>query len=483
MDALRLTSPDRNSLHKLTEDGWQRALLFCERSQLTLALGVECRDGLPDAARLRLDRHLSNNAQRWQRTQAEYRAAASAFEAEGLEHVVLKGFSHCPLFVPDPRHRPLGDLDLYFPARSSAARAGCGNRNWAMSRSKKATGIQSIICPRWSERRAGFGKATRTIRRCRYRSSCTFSFGIIAPNGSPERAGLFLGAPPEQGTGGTAIHQSASGRRDRVFGAAFAAASAARRPPLFHIYELAQVLHRRADDTDVLEYLVRICTIDRCERWRRFALRSQRVGSRAGCPTPRGRQMERLPADVKRWLATYSWSPIAGLFRPNKDELWLHWALLESRRRPRGVLRRRLLPERLPGPVWRHACSREPDHLADARVRNRAIICRYLASRVWHHTRALPPTAWSAARWFSAGLELGSGILAPAGFRRFLRLRNVRLLLPLQPVSAEAGISRELSGTNVRPHDGGQHRWVPCCRYSRSGGSACAGRSWPRSRW
>ncbi len=43
---------------------------------------------------------------------AAYREIAAAFEAAGLECVVLKGFSHCPRFVPDPRHRWQGDLDL-----------------------------------------------------------------------------------------------------------------------------------------------------------------------------------------------------------------------------------------------------------------------------------------------------------------------------------------------------------------------------------
>ena len=35
-----------------------------------------------------------------------------------MEFLVLKGFSHCPDFVADPRHRPQYDIDLFFPEKS-----------------------------------------------------------------------------------------------------------------------------------------------------------------------------------------------------------------------------------------------------------------------------------------------------------------------------------------------------------------------------
>ena len=105
---------------------------------------------------------------------------------------------------------------------------------------------------------------------------------------------------------------------------------------VFHIYELAQVLHRHADDAGFWDVWFELHDPSVANRWRQFVSLSPKAGSRAGCPRAVREEMERLPADVKRWLATYSWSPIAGLFRPNKDELWLHWALLAIGARPRG---------------------------------------------------------------------------------------------------------------------------------------------------
>jgi hypothetical protein len=109
---LRFSSPDFAQIEKLNEKEWKQALDFCDRAQLTLLLGLICREHLPEWVRDRIDRNLVSNAARWENTKTAYREVASAFQAEGLEFLVLKGFTHCPRFVPDPRHRTQGDLDL-----------------------------------------------------------------------------------------------------------------------------------------------------------------------------------------------------------------------------------------------------------------------------------------------------------------------------------------------------------------------------------
>jgi hypothetical protein len=97
---------------------------------LTLALGVACGDHLPEWVRERIDVNLSDNARRWEQAKTAYCEAAAVFENAGLEFVVLQGFSQCPDFVSDPRHRAQYDLDLYFPpeqvdaAREAALKLG-----------------------------------------------------------------------------------------------------------------------------------------------------------------------------------------------------------------------------------------------------------------------------------------------------------------------------------------------------------------------
>ncbi|HXF26907.1 MAG TPA: nucleotidyltransferase family protein, partial [Bryobacteraceae bacterium] len=90
-------------------------LAFCDRTQLTLPLGLRCRDHLPGWVRSRIDGNLANNAIRWRKTKAAYREAASAYQEEQLEFLVLKGFTHCPDFVAQPCHRAQYDIDLLFP--------------------------------------------------------------------------------------------------------------------------------------------------------------------------------------------------------------------------------------------------------------------------------------------------------------------------------------------------------------------------------
>jgi hypothetical protein len=130
LGALRFDASQPDHLARLSTREWRQALSFCNRTQLTLALAVERYDSLPDAVRSDMDRHLANNAERWQRIKVVYGELASALAHEGLAHVVLKGFSHCPLFVRDPRHRAQGDLDLLLPreqlhqARNVAERLG-----------------------------------------------------------------------------------------------------------------------------------------------------------------------------------------------------------------------------------------------------------------------------------------------------------------------------------------------------------------------
>jgi MFS family permease len=403
--ALRLTSPDRNALRTLSKDEWQRGLAFCQRSQLTLLLGVECRDQLPDAVRHRMDRHLSNNALRWERTEATYRELASAFHLAGLQHAVLKGFSHCPLFVTDPRHRAQGDLDLFFPRdqvrRAQDAAAQLGYEPIRESDQHPTDHLPTLI------RRTGW-----VWRGDRYDPQMPLSLELhfqlwnqsterLAPQGldcfwerrqSRELEGLlFTSFHPADAIAYSALHSL----RHLLRGDA----------PIFHVYELAQLLDRHADDAtfwDVwfelhhpsVRMLETIC-FSLAESW--FACR---------LPELVREETEQLPGDVQRWLASYSWSPIEALFRPNKDELWLHWALLQSSRDRVAMLRRRLLPERLPGAF---GATHVPESQITwrTRARHRATYLKYLAGRLSHHVRALPSTLATAARWFGPGLELG----------------------------------------------------------------------------
>lgn len=418
--ALQFASPDGTGLRGLNEAEWEQALRFCERTQLTLALALGCRDYLPDAVRSRMDRHLANNAERWARARGVYREAATAFSAGGLEHAVLKGFSHCPLFVCDPRHRAQGDLDLLFPrdqvrrAQDVAAKLG-----YEAMRERDEHPIDHLPT---MIRKTGW-----VWRGDRFDPEMPLSLELHFQLWNPgtERIvvkGLDCFWERRQSRELEGLRFSSFHPADAI---AYSALHSLRHllrgdPPVFHIYELARVLDGRADDAAFWETwrelhdpsmrrLEAIC----------FSLAAGWFACRL--PDTVREEVERAPTDARRWLAEYSWSPIEGLFRPNKDELWLHWALVESAGDRAAVVRRRILPERLPGAF---GATHVPESQITWRmkVRSRGQYTRYLAVRVLHHGRTLLPTAWSAARWFGAGLELGSEywrLLASEGFFDF----------------------------------------------------------------
>jgi MFS family permease len=404
--ALRFNSPDRSQLAQLTGSEWKQALAFADRSQLTLPLALTCRECLPDWVRQRVDRDLENNAERWRRIQSAYAEAGTAFRAQGLEFLVLKGFTHCPDFVADPRHRPQFDIDLFFPKNSLLpardVALDLGYQPIVPFDRHPIDHLPTLIRKTGWEWRGDFYDPDIPLSlelHFRFWDEQTERF---APQGLDEfwdrREGREL-----DGLRFTALHPA-----DAI---AYSALHSLRHllrggPRLYHFYELAWLLHHRAGDLifwnawselhdDSLRRLEAIC----------FSIAHRWFGCRL--PAAASDEIDHLPSQVKRWLDEYSWSPVAGMFRPNKDELWLHWSLIDSRRDRLAVLRRRLLPERLPGPV-------DSVHIPDGqmtwrlRLRSHWRFLKFVASRALHHTRAFPPTVWSALRWFGGDLGLGA---------------------------------------------------------------------------
>src|SRR5207253_995257 len=105
-------------------------------------------------------------------------------------------------------------------------------------------------------------------------------------------------------------------------------------------------------------------------------------------------EMDQLPATTRAWLDEFALEPAASLYGSSKAELWLHISLLNSRRDALSVVRRRLLPGNLPGPV-------DAVHIPGSditwrrQILKRARYAAYAALRFRHHAAALWPTAAS----------------------------------------------------------------------------------------
>jgi hypothetical protein len=199
----------------------------------------------------------------------------------------------------------------------------------------------------------------------------------------------------------------------------------------FHVYELASLLHQTAAADSFwskwkewhdpsLRQLEAIC-FSLAHRW--FDCRLSDAASE---------EVALLPPEVNRWLELCAFSPLAGRVHPNKDELWLHWSLIDSQRGKWSMLHRRLLPQLPPGPVDAvHIPENEITWRIDLRRRWRYL--RYATSRVAHHAAALPGVAVGAAQWFGGlGSQYWTFFLAAAfynfGLLVFFFLYNLYLL-------------------------------------------------------
>jgi MFS family permease len=404
MAALSFSSPELGPLEALSEKDWKKALDFCDRTQLTLFLGLVSREHLPEWVRSRIDGNLASNAARWELTKSAYREVASAFAPMGLQFLVLKGFTHYPRFVSDPSYRLQGDLDLLLPreevSRAFDAALGLGYEPIA-EHSNPIDHLPTMIRRTGWQWRGDFFDAGSPV-------SLELHFRLWdEPTERFEPEGLDQFWPRRESREIDDIRFSAFHPADEL---GYAALHLLRhllrgsaRP--FHIYELAWHLHHSAEDVSFwcswsalhhpsLRQLEAIC-FSLAQHW--FDCRVSPVVQE---------EILRLPSDLTRWIGMYAASPLTTRFRPNKDELWLHWALLDSRAARWTILRRRMLPEQLPNALdsvhvprqqltWRLQLARDFRILA------------YLASRASHHVRALPDVIWSAIRWFGRGTGLG----------------------------------------------------------------------------
>jgi MFS family permease len=391
LDALQFSSPAPADLAKLSDEEWKKALEFSDRAQLTLPLGLTSRACLPEWVGRRIDQNLTNNAERWRRAKVAFQEFAAAFQAEGLEFVVLKGFSHCPHFIDDPRHRWQSDFDLFFPEdhvlRARDLAASLGYEPVSGFERHPIDHLPGMIRKTdWQWRGDFFDVDMPLAVELHFRlwDERTERFGpdgldkFWARRQNRELDGLrFTALHPVDALANSALHLLRHLLRGDL------------RPS--HVYELASCLHRNSED---------ICLWNAWLEWHPESLRRLEAISCAiaqcwfDCRIPQAarEEIERLPSNVARWLEMYSSSPLARIFHSNKDELWLHWNLLDSPGARLHVLRRRLLPGQLP-PLVDSSQARE--------------YLPYLASRALYHAAALPSIIWSGLRWFGAAPNLG----------------------------------------------------------------------------
>ncbi len=415
--SLHLSSPEPEPLRSLNDAEWEQALGFCDRTQLTLVLGETARGYLPERVAARIGRNLRDNTERLRRTEAAVLEIHRAFRAAGVEYLLIKGFTQWPRYVKDPRLRVQYDVDFYCP-REALLRArdvllGLGYEPVQGFERYPLDHLPVMIRRNgWKWRGDYFDPVIPVSVDLHFRFWDPGTERIVAPGLDRFWArrteidfhgNRFPALDPADALAYTAMHLLRHTLRGNL------------RP--YHAYELAWFLHAHAADDFF---------------WRTWAGLHQpklkwvqAAGFRLaaewfGCALPHAavERMGQLPDEARLWFERSGLSPMIGLVRPNKDELWLHLALLENARDKLWVLRRRLVPWFIPAPV--HAVEiPEAGKTAAIRWKARAKYCAWLAGRAAYHVRTLPPALVQGLRWWNGASGPG-----PA-FWRFLAVASV----------------------------------------------------------
>ena len=328
-------------------------------------------------------------------------ATSLAETLRGIDFVALKGITQCGLFGIDPERRAQYDIDLYLPhdtvkqARNAFLDAGYESIEgmesfptdhlpalirktpWEWREDYFDPGIPLSIELHfrfWNpelERLPASGMEAFWVRRVRQRVA-DVEIDVLSP---------------ADALGYTALHLLKHLLRGDV------------RP--FHVYEIASFLHLHRDDERFWSEW-RGLHAPELRRLQSVSFRLAECWFGCSMAAAAREEIERLPSSVQAWFDEFALSPAAQRYHPNKDELWLHLALLglrsnASRLDALSVARRRLFPGNLPP----RAAYVRPDALT---LRRRIRLYRdytiYSAGRFRHHTLSLGTTVTSGARWW-----------------------------------------------------------------------------------
>lgn len=394
--ALHLSEPRTDGLVLLDEGQWRKALAFCDRSRLTLALREKAREAMPHWVRDRTDENASKNLQRLTRIEGAYRELAGVLEAAGVEFLALKGITQCALFGGRPELRPQYDIDLFAPQEhiygARDALHDCGYEPIKAMEAFPTDHLPVMVRRTGWEWRNDYFDIEIPLSIDLHFQFWDESVERLAAPGIEEFWGRRIKRPvggidlsvlsPPDALGYTALHLLRHLLRGSL--------------SPFHVYEMACLLDQLAGQSHFWAEW-RVLHAPGLRRLEAVAFRL--AAAWFGCEMAAEAEEEtaELSPPTKAWFTEFATSPVSALYNPNKDELWLHCTLLDSPRDAWSVARRRLLPVNLP-PVAGAVFVPEERLTWRQRIGGWLKWTVYTGGRAWHHGVALPRVAAAALR-------------------------------------------------------------------------------------
>jgi hypothetical protein len=365
---------------------------------LTLPLGLSCLEHLPDWVQSRIQRNLSDNAQRFSNITRDYEAVANALSQAGVDHLVLKGFAQWPVNMLHPRHRMCSDLDLFCPPESvdCAIRAlgslGYKTYPWAehFPSDQHLPTLRRSSDWQWRGNYFDPEMPVPIDLHLRFWNDVTAGFGA----GSLQSFWTRRVEQRFDGCSCQALHP--------IDSLAYSTLHAIRHLlcdslGVYHIYEVAWFLQFSRDDRSFWHNW-RLWHDDSLRRLEAICFALAKIWFQCSLPDPVKEEIRRLPSGIRRWLRIYPYSPLKAFFQPNKDSLWLHLSLLESTTKKKSLLRKRLFGSTIPSArAFRETSvgSQRGMALGDG-IR----YLKYVSSRASFHARTLPTFLAQGVNWW-----------------------------------------------------------------------------------
>lgn len=392
LELLQFQSPSTHRLASLTDAERHRFLQWSDDRQLTLMLLQVCGSSLPDWCTPQILQRTSRYEQRYERLKRELFEIAAAFDAAGLEFVMLKGLSHAPAFTPDARLRGQGDIDLWLIGSSVyKGQAILKSLNYEPALNSKSRHLPPMARPSdWQWRGDLFDAEMPISIELHYELWSERAEGITAPR-------LHQFWDRKQARDFDGHHINVLCEADLL---GFAALHLLLHLlhgdlPLQRAWEIARFLDTHASD-DVF-----------WRSWRDMHPKALRqletsvfhlVTTWFGCRATQelGLDVENLPVMIKSWLKDFSLAPLTREWAPNKSELWLHLGLIQKRREKARILCRRLLPTSL----RYFACPAASQASVATKLLTRVRQLRFVARRFTRHAITFFPTLFEGLRWY-----------------------------------------------------------------------------------
>jgi len=353
---------------------------------------------MPQWVRERVDENAVKNIARLRGIEEVYRMLAGRLTTAGIPFVALKGITHSALFGGNPENRVQYDIDVFTPDETVfAARdllMACGYEPIEGMEALPTDHLPALIRKTGWEWRGDFFDVEIPLRVELHFRFWNEALERLPAPGAAEfwsrrtvRHAAGTGLPmlnPADALGYAALHLL----KHVLQGSAQA----------FQVYEIASMLDSQAECGAFWNHW-RALHSPELRRLEAVAFRLAQAWF--GCRTSPAidEEIDQLPEATKIWFDRFGMSPAIRVFHANKDELWLHLSLLDAPRDRWSVVRRRLLPTRLP--AFSHTAHIPKEQITvRQRVRQWRRWITYTASRVRHHMVSFPRTAASGALWW-----------------------------------------------------------------------------------